>query len=412
MSRFDTYFLMKEADVIEYVKAKYPDFFAPEAVLTVKEIGDGNLNYVFRVIEEATGKSIIVKQAGVSLRISAEMKVSTDRNRIESEILQIQDKYAPGLVPKIYGYDTVMCACAMEDLSDHALMRYALMRHETFPRFAEDISTYMVNTLLKTTDVAMEHKEKKAMVKSFINPELCEITEDLVLTEPYNDCNHRNNVFPPIADFVKKELYEDEALKLAVAKIKFEFMNNAQALIHGDLHTGSIFVKQDSTRVFDPEFAFYGPMGYDIGNVIGNLFFAWANKAYTGGSAETQAALEQTIRETCDKTAEKLAAEYDKLVTFPLYRAPAFRKAYLDGVMADSYGYAGTEIIRRVVGDSKVMEVTSVTDPAQRLPMERALIDLGIYLIKNRTGGLNGAAVTEEFRKILAEGRGTHGQNG
>ena len=412
MSRFDTYFLMKEADVIEYVKAKYPDFFAPEAVLTVKEIGDGNLNYVFRVIEEATGKSIIVKQAGVSLRISAEMKVSTDRNRIESEILQIQDKYAPGLVPKIYGYDTVMCACAMEDLSDHALMRYALMRHETFPRFAEDISTYMVNTLLKTTDVAMEHKEKKAMVKSFINPELCEITEDLVLTEPYNDCNHRNNVFPPIADFVKKELYEDEALKLAVAKIKFEFMNNAQALIHGDLHTGSIFVKQDSTRVFDPEFAFYGPMGYDIGNVIGNLFFAWANKAYTGGSAETQTALEQTIRETCDKTAEKLAAEYDKLVTFPLYRAPAFRKAYLDGVMADSYGYAGTEIIRRVVGDSKVMEVTSVTDPAQRLPMERALIQLGIYLIKNRAGGLNGAAVTEEFRKILAEGRGTHGQNG
>ena len=160
MSRFDTYFLMKEADVIEYVKAKYPDFFAPEAVLTVKEIGDGNLNYVFRVIEKATGKSIIVKQAGVSLRISAEMKVSTDRNRIESEILQIQDKYAPGLVPKIYGYDTVMCACAMEDLSDHELMRYALMRHETFPRFAEDISTYMVNTLLKTTDVAMEHGQE------------------------------------------------------------------------------------------------------------------------------------------------------------------------------------------------------------------------------------------------------------
>ena len=69
MSRFDTYFLMKEADVIEYVKAKYPDFFAPEAVLTVKEIGDGNLNYVFRVIEAATGKSIIVKQAGEALRI-------------------------------------------------------------------------------------------------------------------------------------------------------------------------------------------------------------------------------------------------------------------------------------------------------------------------------------------------------
>ena len=403
MSRFDTYFLMKEADVIEYVKAKYPDFFAPEAVLTVKEIGDGNLNYVFRVIEEATGKSIIVKQAGVSLRISAEMKVSTDRNRIESEILQIQDKYAPGLVPKIYGYDTVMCACAMEDLSDHALMRYALMRHETFPRFAEDISTYMVNTLLKTTDVAMEHKEKKAMVKSFINPELCEITEDLVLTEPYNDCNHRNNVFPPIADFVKKELYEDEALKLAVAKIKFEFMNNAQALIHGDLHTGSIFINDVSTKVFDPEFCFYGPMGYDIGNVIGNLFFSWANRCFTAPQDTAAArALEDTIRGVCDLTAEKLTARYDELVTFPLYRAEGFCRAYLDGVMADSYGYAGTEIIRRVVGDSKVMEVPSVTDPDIRIPMERALIKMGIFLIRERESGLNGSAVTRAFRGILA----------
>ena len=77
-------------------------------------------------------------------------------------------------------------------------------------------------------------------------------------------------------------------------------------------------------------------------------------------------------------------------MTFPLYRATAFRKAYLDGVMADSYGYAGTEIIRRVVGDSKVMEVTSVTDPAQRLPMERALIQLGIYLIKTAPAASTG----------------------
>ena len=253
MSKYDTYFLMKENEVPEYVRTKFPDYFAPDAKLEVREIGDGNLNYVFRVVDPASGKSIIVKQAGEALRISAEMHVSTDRNRIESEILILEDKYAPGLVPKIYGYDTVMCACTMEDLSDHALMRYALMRHETFPRFAEDISTFMVNTLLMTTDVVMEHKEKKALVKSFINPELCEITEDLVLMEPYNDLNHRNNVYPPIADFVKKELYEDEALNLAVAKLKFDFMNNAQALLHGDLHTGSIFVKQDSTRVFDPE---------------------------------------------------------------------------------------------------------------------------------------------------------------
>ena len=336
MPRYDTYFLMKEADVIDYVQTKYPGHFDKDAVLTVKEIGDGNLNYVFRVVEEKTGKSIIVKQAGEALRISADMKVSTDRNRIESEILQIQDKYAPGLVPKIYGYDTVMCACAMEDLSDHALMRYALMRHETFPRFAEDISTYMVNTLLKTTDVAMEHKEKKAMVKSFINPELCEITEDLVLTEPYNDCNHRNNVFPPIADFVRRELYEDDALKLAVAKLKFEFMNNAQSLIHGDLHTGSIFVKQDSTRVFDPEFAFYGPMGYDIGNVVANLIFAWDNGRAAGADEFCDWAL-KAIEETVDLFCQKFLKCFDECVTDLMAKTANGRLSQMDKVSFETY---------------------------------------------------------------------------
>lgn len=55
-----------------------------------------------------------------------------------------------------------------------------------------------------------------------------------------------------------------------------------------------------------------------------------------------------------------------------------------------------------MVGDSKVMEVTSVTDPDIRIPMERALIKMGIFLIRERESGLNGSAVTRAFRGILA----------
>ncbi|MDD3142505.1 MAG: S-methyl-5-thioribose kinase, partial [Lachnospiraceae bacterium] len=276
MSRFDTYFLMKTEDVAEYVQEKL-NFFPEGATLEAKEIGDGNLNYVFRVKDTNSGKTIIVKQAGESLRISEEMKLSTDRGRIEAKILGIQGEYAPGLVPEVYMYDATMCAMLMQDMIGHTMMRTGLINHETYPLFAEHISTFLVNSLLLTTDVVMNHKEKKENVKSFINPDLCEISEDLVYSEPFIDYNKRNNVFPPIADFVKTELYEDKALHLEAAKCKFDFMNNAQSLIHGDLHTGSIFINQEHTYVFDPEFAFYGPMGYDIGNVIANMFFAWCN---------------------------------------------------------------------------------------------------------------------------------------
>lgn len=405
MSRFDTYFLMSVGDVIEYTLEKTPAIAWNRDAMQAKEIGDGNLNYVFRVWDD-NGHSVIVKHAGEALRISADMKVSVDRNRIESEILQIQNEYAPGLVPEIYMYDTVMSACIMEDLSDHELMRYALMKHRIFPRFAEDITTYMVNTLLLSTDVVMEHKEKKALVKSFINPELCEITEDLVLTEPYKDLNGRNLVFEPNRAFVQRELYDDKKLHLEVAKIKFDFMNNAQALLHGDLHTGSIFVKDDSTRVFDPEFAFYGPIGYDVGNVIANLIFAWDNGYAAGNEAFCDWIL-KTIEEVLDLFKEKFLKAFDEHATEPMAKVEGFKEHYLDSVLADTAAYTGTELNRRTVGMAQVKDVTSISDPGKRAFVERLNILYAKDCIMNRHRFKKGSDyVNALFRASESAGQG------
>ena len=404
MSDYSSFFLMKPEDVKRYA-VEVLHFFQPDEETDCIEIGDGNINYVFQVRSCKDGRSVIVKQADKRLRSSGR-PLDIYRSRIEAQALQLESRLAPDYIPEVYHYDETMAALSMEDISAYRNLRKELLAGRIYGHLAENISTFLAQSLLPTTDLVLDRREKKRRVQFFTNPELCDITEDLVLTEPYcaEPMNPRNKniVTPGNEEFVREFLYEDEALHAEVAALRNGFMNNAQALIHGDLHSGSIFANEQGIKIIDPEFAFYGPMGYDIGNVIGNLFFAWANKFYTGGSAETQAALERTIRETCDKTAEKLGEQYDKLVQFPLYKAPAFRKAYLDSVMADSYGYAGTEIIRRTVGDSKVMEVTSVAEPERRIPMERALIKLGIYLIKERASGLTGTAVTEMFRMILA----------
>ena len=63
---------------------------------------------------------------------------------------------------------------------------------------------------------------------------------------------------------MQKHLYRNEKLKAEVGMLRNAFMNNAQALIHGDLHSGSIFINKNGIKVIDPEFAFYGPRGYDI----------------------------------------------------------------------------------------------------------------------------------------------------
>lgn len=395
------YFTMKEEDVVLYAKTML-NYFDAGAELSCKEIGDGNLNYVFRVVDNNTGRSIIIKQAGPVARISDEFKLSTDRNRIEYEILKLQNDLAPGLVPKVYKYDPIMSCCVMEDLSDHVIMRKALMAYKQFPRFAEDITTFMVNTLLLTSDVVMGHKEKKELVKSFINPELCEITEDLVYTEPFMD-HPRNDVFPPTKAFAEKALWSDKKLLLETAKLKFEFMQNAQSLLHGDLHTGSIFIKEDATKVIDPEFAFYGPAGYDVGNVIANLIFAYMHADATiseaGKKEEYKAWLTATIVEIIDLFKGKFLEAWQEKATEAVSRYTGFDSFYLEGIIRDTSAVTGLELCRRVLGIAHVKDITAIPDENKRARAEKICLAAGKRFILERADIQAGA----DFIKVLQE---------
>lgn len=57
--------------------------------------------------------------------------------------------------------------------------------------------------------------------------------------------------------------------------LQAKFVENQQALLHGDLHTGSLMVTEDTTYVIDAEFAFYGPIAFDVGKMVANLLIAY-----------------------------------------------------------------------------------------------------------------------------------------
>jgi len=396
---FDHYFTMTEEQAIAYTKA-HLIFFDLSDTLHCKEIGDGNLNYIFKVFCMETKKSIIIKQSGPVARISDQFKLSPDRNRIEYEILKVHHELAPGLVPRVYHYDPIMNLTVMDDLSDHVIMRTEMLNHKAFPRFVEDITDFMVNTLLLTSDVCMSHKDKKAWVVNFTNPELCEISEDLVYTEPFNDINTRYDVFEPNRDWVQRHLYSDTALLLETAKLKFEFMNHAQALVHGDLHTGSIFVKADSTKVIDPEFAFYGPMGYDVGNVVANLIFAWANADAHGEQAHAQKLwLESTIVQLIDVFCEKFIKVWDARAIEVTAHYKGFKEHYLRGVISDTAAVAGLEGIRRIVGIAHVKDIVLIADSQRRMRAERLVMTCAKRFIMERSTIQTGA----DFLRVLKE---------
>jgi 5-methylthioribose kinase len=398
--KFTTYFTMNEDEAAIYASEKLKDIFGENSRLSCKEIGDGNLNYIFRIVDEISGRSIIIKQSGPVARISDEFKLSPDRNRIEYEILKLEEKLAPGLVPKVYVYDPIMNCTVMDDLSDHQIMRKALMEFKIFPRFAQDISDFMVNTLLLTTDVVLEHKNKKEMVKNFINPQLCEITEDLVYTEPFSDVNRRNDVFEPNRAWVKEHIYDSLPLRLETAKLKFEFMNHAQALVHGDLHTGSVFVNETSTKVIDPEFAFFGPIGYDVGNVIANLIFAWVHSD-AHQQFDHKRWLEETIIETVDLFIEKFNRTWDIHVSEFTAKTLGFKEYYLSSVLRDTAGVCGLELCRRIIGLAHVKDITSLVGE-MRVRAERiCLIGAKDFILK-RDQYICGADFLETMKIAMA----------
>ncbi len=379
---------MNESDAIEYVREKLPDMFG-EGELTCEEIGDGNINYVFKIKEANGSRSVIVKHADVAARLTGQ-QVSTDRNRIEANILRLEDELAPGFVPKLYFYDPVMCCMVMEDVSDHQNMRYAMMEHKTFSTLAEDITDFMAKTLINTSDNVISPAEKKRLVSEYTNPDLCNVTETLVYTFPYFEDGEGNSVFEGSAELVRREIYGDEKLRLEAAKLKEAFKSNAQALIHGDLHSGSIFVKEGSTKVLDPEFAFYGPAGYDVGNVLAHLIFAWVNARYTMPEGEERASFarwcEDAMRDTADLFIKKAVAEMKEKATDRMAKTDGFAEWYVAGIMTDAAGVAGLELIRRIVGVAKVKDITTIEDPEARAAAERLCVMTAKRLIMNRAG--------------------------
>ena len=220
---------------------------------------------------------------------------------------------------------------------------------------------------------------------------MCDISERLVLTDPYRNPTGRNRIFPGNEDFVSRELYQDQALCLEAAQLKYIFQTKAQSLVHGDLHSGSIFVKPGSTMVLDPEFAFYGPAGYDVGNVIAHFVFAWANAEVTmddqAEKAEFQGWIEQTIVQTVDGFVREAEAILKDSCQDVMFHTDEFIHWYLTNILRDTAGFAGTEVIRRVVGSAKVRDLEHVQDPAARIRMERICITAAKAFILDRREG-------------------------
>lgn len=387
--------------VIDYLRAtpSLADVLDLDAPMHAREVGDGNLNQVFIVANGTSDKSLVVKQALPYLRVAGESwPLTRERMRFETQALLKHNELAPGLVPQVYHYDEAMSLVVMENLSHLEVMRRPLVARKRFPHFADHISTFLARTLFFTSDFYLTGLEKKELQAQFINPHLCKIQEDFVFTNPFMDSPE--NRWNPLLDAEVQAVRRNSALKLALAEMKASYMTHAEALIHSDLHTGSIMANEETTKVIDPEFAFYGPMGFDIGAVLENLVLNYlshfAHTPEVDTRKEYQAYLLGLIREIWTQFAAKFEALWlennrGELMPAKYWDYPdgeeafaEFRRRTLAHVLRETAGHGGAKMLRRMMGIVSVWDITSIADLAQRAVAERLAIRIGSRWVMER----------------------------
>ncbi|WP_315743335.1 MULTISPECIES: S-methyl-5-thioribose kinase [unclassified Bradyrhizobium] len=412
------YRILREADLRDYlagVPAVAVRLGGPSQSWTIDEVGDGNLNLVF-IVRGARG-GLAVKQALPYVRLVGESwPLPLSRAHYEYLALRRQARLAPGLVPLVVHHDEQLALTAMDLLEPHIIMRKGLVAGTVYPDFVDHITTFLARTLFFSSDLALPAAEKKDRIGAFAgNHALCKITEDLIFTDPYRVAE-QNRWTTPWLDPTAADIRADLDLHVAISRLKLKFLSSAEALIHGDLHTGSIMVTADDTKVIDPEFAFYGPMGFDIGAVLANLLMAYLASAgherRPGERRDFGAWVLETVEQVWTEFARKFVDLWRENATGDAYplslfegqagaaRLEAERQAYVTRLFQDTIGFTAAKIIRRILGLAHNIDFELIEDSRVRATCEARSLRLARAMMVETESFRSIAAVTEAARRF------------
>ena len=158
-----------------------------------------------------------------------------------------QARHAPRLTPEVFHFDRAQAMIVMEYLRPHVIMRKGLIRGIEYPRFAARYRRVLCRDAVQHLGAGGNGGRAQG-AGGAVRPEH-RIVQD-----------HRGSrLYRPLSRGAAQPL--DPALsrrdrnrrssatarsKVAAQGLKLKFMTSAEALIHGDLHTGSIMVTPET----------------------------------------------------------------------------------------------------------------------------------------------------------------------
>ena len=159
-------------------------------------------------------------------------------------------------------------------------------------------------------------------------------------------------------------------------------------------------VNDHDTRVIDPEFSFFGPMGYDVGALLSNLVLNYGSHFAHTPDRNQRDAYQRYLVELMRGVWEGFAAKFEalwiehnngELVPDAYWEFSGgdaafatYRRQYLRQLLQDTAGLGACESLRRMMGIVSVWDITSIHDNKLRAIAERFIIRVSSRWIMER----------------------------
>lgn len=387
------YRILDQNSVCDYLQSipAVVDVLGEPGSLEVVEIGDGNVNFVYRVSNsDDASRSVILKQAVPYFRLVGEAwPLGRDRMTYEIRALTLYNQLVPDFVPRIHHADESMSTLVMQCLDDHIILRHGLIAGTRYPDVGRHIGEFLAETLFRTSAFAMDSQARRQLMDGFtLNAELCKLTEEFIFTFPYME--HSSNYSNPSTDrWAREVLRNNSEYKLNVLKFKELFVTKTDALLHADLHTGSLMVNESETYVIDMEFAYFGPFGFDVGKIMANFWMCATSHLHRSPDHDMVNWLVEQAFVVWQVFSSRFlnlwadSAESAMLIPGLLSETELteYKRRFMQKLLQETMGFAACSIARRTLGIAGVADIRGIEDPEIRSSLEILNLDLSMRLM-------------------------------
>lgn len=258
-----------------------------------------------------------------------------------------------------------------DGLDDHAVWRDEITAGRLHAYAAAGLGRSLGAVGFATSVFGTPGPQRRRRIAEAMTPELSEVTENLVFTEPYVD--HAHNSWLPANDDDVRELRTDRIFVREIGLAKQRFQEDTQSFVRGDLHTGAVLVREDgaSVRAIDSDFGTYAPTGFDLGAVWANLLIASARASVLGRTADAERLLALPV-DLIAAFEEEFTRGWPDRVD-PRVFGDDVLAVTLRRIRSDAAVYAAAEAVRRILGYSKVADVEALPEHERALVARRVI---------------------------------------